>query len=52
MLQQTGPVVVDLVEVVTVIWSATQLETAVLMLPKPASHVSAASAESVKSLSQ
>ena len=49
MLQQTAPVVVDLMEVVTVIWPATQLETAVLMLPKPASHVSAAS---VKSLSQ
>ena len=40
MLQQTTPVVVILVEVVGVICIATQLETAVLILPRPASHVS------------
>ena len=39
-LQQTTPVVVDLLEVVGVICFATQLETAVLILPRPASHVS------------
>ena len=33
-------VVVDLVEVVTVIWCVTFIETAVLILPRPASHVS------------
>ena len=41
MLQQAIPAVVDLVEVVTVIWPATHFETAVLILPRPASHVSA-----------
>lgn len=40
-MQQTTPVVVDILEVVTVIWPATQLETAVMILPRPASHVSA-----------
>ena len=46
MLQQTTPVVVvDLLEVVTVIWHATyqEIETVVLILPRPASHVSAQS---------
>ena len=43
-LQQTTPVVVvDLLEVVTVIWYATHGETVVLILPRPASHVSAQS---------
>ena len=41
MLLQATPVVVDLMEVATVICIATQLETAVLILPRPASHVSA-----------
>ena len=42
-LQQTVPVVVDMVEVVTVICYVTyqQIETAVLILPRPANHVSA-----------
>ena len=43
LLQTTPVVVVDLLEVVTVIWPATQLETVVLILPRPASHVSAQS---------
>ena len=41
MLLQATPVVVDLMEVATVICFATQLETAVLILPRPASHVTA-----------
>ena len=42
-VQQTTPVVVDLVEVVTVICYVTFIETAVLILPRPASHVSSQS---------
>ena len=42
-LQQTTPSVVDMLEVVTVICYVTFIETAVLMLPRPVSHVSSQS---------